>query len=414
MKKRILLIISGGIAAYKILYFIRRIREYNIDIRVILTSGGSKFITPLSVAAISGNKVYQDLFSLTNEAEMGHINLSRQADILLVAPASANILAKMANGLCDDLATTALLASNKPVVVVPAMNMHMWNNSATRANINILRARNIDVIDPIEGDMACGEYGFGKMAEPEYILQYMLDKLTVNLDAITKQPLLKNKKILITAGPTHEEIDPVRYIANKSSGKQGYAIAKAFHDAGADVILISGPVNLPAIDGIKTIYVETAVQMYDSCIMQLERKKQAKVDIVICSAAVADWRVDGANMQKIKKKQGVLPQLNLVENPDILKTISMMKNNRPNLVIGFAAETENMLENAIAKRLRKNCNWILANDVSTDIGVFGGSNNKISLITALGSEDWPEMTKYDVANKLLTKVEEYLTEFIGE
>jgi len=399
MQKRVLLIVSGGIAAYKILEFVRRVREHGVDVRVILTKGGAQFVTPLSLSALSENKVYQDLFSLTDEAEMGHINLSREADLILVAPASADIMAKMATGQCNDLATTTLLATDKPVMVAPAMNVRMWEHIATQTNLEILIKRGISVIGPTEGNMACGEYGMGRMAEPDAILGCVLRHLDINTNA--KQSLLRNKKILITSGPTHEAIDPVRYIANKSSGRQGHAIAEAFAAFGADVTLVSGPTQLPDPIGVKTIHIETAEEMLSICI------KQSKVDIAVFAAAVADWRVEGQLGQKMKKQEGTLPDLKLVENPDILKTISMLKKGRPSLVVGFAAETENIVKNAITKRQRKGCDWILANDVGSGSGTFGGDENTIHLITNNGDENWPRMTKKAVAQRLVGAVENW-------
>ena len=400
MSKRILLIVSGGIAAYKVLEFIRRVREHDVDVRAILTKGGGQFVTPLSLSALTENKVYQDLFSLTDESEMGHINLSRQADLLLVAPASADIMAKMANGQCNDLATTTLLATDKPVLVAPAMNVRMWDHPATQANLNTLIERGVGVIGPTEGPMACGEFGMGRMAEPDAILASVLRRL----DIITKseQSPLNNKKILVTSGPTQEAIDPVRFIANKSSGRQGHAIAAAFAAKGADVTLVSGPTQLANPIGVNVINVISASEMYDVCI------NQSKVDIGVFAAAVADWRVEGQFGQKIKKQDGQLPDLKLIENPDILQTISKQKTGRPKLVIGFAAETENIAENAKVKRQRKGCDWILANDVSTSSGTFGGDENTIHLITPEGSEDWPRMTKQAAAQRLVDAIENWI------
>ncbi|OSQ31753.1 bifunctional phosphopantothenoylcysteine decarboxylase/phosphopantothenate--cysteine ligase CoaBC [Thalassospira sp. MCCC 1A03138] len=396
--KNILLIISGGIAAYKVLEVIRRLRDRDINIRAILTKGGAEFVTPLSVAALTENKVYQDLFSLTDESEMGHIRLSREADLVLVAPASADILAKMATGQAGDLATTALLATNKPVMVVPAMNVEMWNHAATQANIATLEGRGVMRVGPAAGDLACGETGSGRLAEPAEIIAAVVDFLE-------GQPVskpLSGKKAVVTSGPTYEPIDPVRYIANRSSGKQGHAIAGALAAAGADVTLVSGPVSLPDPMGVKVVRIETARQMLDSVLAALP------VDIAICAAAVADWRVTEEAGQKLKKDgSGVIADLKLSENPDILATLSQKGPKRPQLVVGFAAETENVIEHARAKRARKGCDWILANDVAPGTGTFGGDQNEIFLISgvdAASDETWPRQGKNGVARALAERI----------
>ncbi|PKR54722.1 bifunctional phosphopantothenoylcysteine decarboxylase/phosphopantothenate--cysteine ligase CoaBC [Thalassospira marina] len=396
--KNILLIISGGIAAYKVLEVIRRLRDQGASIRAILTKGGAEFVTPLSVAALTENKVYQDLFSLTDESEMGHIRLSREADLVLVAPASADILAKMAAGMANDLATTALLATNKPVLVAPTMNVEMWNNPATQANIATLESRGILRIGPAGGDLACGETGTGRLAEPAEIIAAVQD-FFARQDG--PKPLA-GKKAVVTSGPTHEPIDPVRYIANRSSGKQGHAIAAELARAGADVTLVSGPVNLPDPVGVNVVRVETARDMLASV------QAQMPADIAIFAAAVADWRVKDQAGQKIKKTgDGALPVLQFAENPDILATISQSSPARPALVVGFAAETENVVEHARVKRARKGCDWILANNVAPDTGTFGGEDNEIHLIAgndATSDEVWPRQSKVAVARTLVARI----------
>jgi phosphopantothenoylcysteine decarboxylase/phosphopantothenate--cysteine ligase len=374
------------------------LRDRDINIRAILTKGGAEFVTPLSVAALTENKVYQDLFSLTDEAEMGHIRLSREADLVLVAPASADILAKMATGQAGDLATTALLATNKPVMVVPAMNVEMWNHAATQANIATLEGRGVMRVGPAAGDLACGETGSGRLAEPAEIIAAVVDFLE-------GQPVskpLSGKKAVVTSGPTYEPIDPVRYIANRSSGKQGHAIAAALAAAGADVTLVSGPVSLPDPMGVKVVRIETARQMLDAVLAALP------ADIAVCAAAVADWRVAEEAGQKLKKDgSGVIADLKLSENPDILATLSQKGPKRPQLVVGFAAETENVIEHARAKRARKGCDWILANDVAPGTGTFGGDHNEIFLISgadATSDETWPRQGKNGVARALAERI----------
>jgi phosphopantothenoylcysteine decarboxylase / phosphopantothenate---cysteine ligase len=383
--KSILLIISGGIAAYKSLLLIRLLRRKGYGVRVILTKSAKEFVTPLTVASLSNDKVYDELFNLTDEHEMGHINLSRSADLVVVAPATANIIAKMVHGITDDMATTALLATNKPVMIAPAMNVRMWHHAATQRNIAQLKADGITIIDPVEGDMACGEYGIGRVAEPEDIMAAIEQALTPQI--------LKGKRVLVTSGPTREAIDPVRYISNHSSGKQGHAIALACRRAGANVTLITGPVSIPTPSD--AIHVETALQMYEAV------HQAGAQDVYICAAAVADWRVVNPSSQKTKKqddkKKGVMPSLEFTENPDILASL---KGKAP-LVIGFAAETENVIENAKAKLLKKGCNMIIANDVSPETGTFGGDVNSVHIVTFDKVETWEKMSKEAVAAKLV-------------
>lgn len=394
--KRVLLIVSGGIAAIKIPEVIRSIRELGGSVRCVLTKGGEQFVTPLSLAALSEDKVYTDLFSLTDESEMGHINLSRDADVLMVAPASADILAKMAAGLANDLASTVLLATDKPVICVPSMNVRMWEHMATQANVQTLEARGVTFIGPVEGDMACGEYGMGRMVEPAEIIQ--------GLKAFfhdTPRPL-RGRHAIVTSGPTFEPIDPVRYIANRSSGKQGHAIAAALSDLGCRTTLITGPTNLADPVGCDVIRIETAREMLAATEAALP------ADIAVFAAAVADWRTSGEAQEKIKKQPGATPpSLDMVENPDILKTVSASGNSRPTLVVGFAAETNDVLTNASEKRARKGCDWIVANDVSPETGTFSGDNNTVHLITDGAVEDWPRMTKTDVAKQLAGRIAHY-------
>ncbi|MCC3861894.1 bifunctional phosphopantothenoylcysteine decarboxylase/phosphopantothenate--cysteine ligase CoaBC [Pseudemcibacter aquimaris] len=394
--KRILLVIGGGIAAYKCLDLIRRLRERGVSIKAILTKGGSEFVTPLSVSSLIEDKVYQDLFSLTDEAEMGHIRLSRENDLILVAPATADLMAKMACGIADNLATTTLLASNKQIMLAPTMNTEMWKNPATQANIATLKERGMLFVDPADGDLACGEVGTGRLAETEDIIATIEAFFLSKIDGP-----LRGKKITVTAGPTHEDIDPVRYIANRSSGKQGYTIASKLAQLGADVTLISGPTNLATPNHVKRINVTSANEMMENT------ENTLPADVVICVAAVADWHVKNAGEQKIKKQNGEFPALEFGENPDILKSISNHVT-RPGLVIGFAAETENVLDHAKAKLDKKGCDWIVANDVSGD--VMGGDDNQIHLITNSGIDTWPLMDKNSVAAKLASKIEEYFKE----
>jgi phosphopantothenoylcysteine decarboxylase/phosphopantothenate--cysteine ligase len=389
--KRILLIVSGGIAAYKSLELIRRLRERGASVRCILTRGGAQFVTPLSLAALSEDKVYTDLFSLTDEAEMGHIQLSRDADLLLVVPASADILAKMAHGMADDLATTALLATDKAVMVAPTMNVRMWTHAATQANLETLRARGVHFVGPAEGDMACGEFGPGRMAEPNEIADAVSDFFEDSAP-------LSGRRALVTSGPTHEAIDPVRYIANRSSGRQGHAIAAALARRGAITTLVTGPTHQPDPAGVKIIRVESAREMLAAC------EKALPADVAVCAAAVADWRMANEATGKLKKTGAGIPALEMIENPDILATLAAAANTRPRLVIGFAAETEKVVDHAQAKRTKKGCDWILANDVSPETGTFGGADNTIHLVSADGVEDWPRMSKTDVAERLADRI----------
>ena len=389
--KRVLLIVSGGIAAYKSLEVIRRLRERGISVRCILTAGGAQFVTPLSLSAISGDKVYGELFSLTDEAEMGHIQLSRDADLLLVAPATADILARMTQGLANDLATTALLATDKPVMVAPSMNVRMWTHPATQANLASLKARGTLFVGPNEGDMACGEYGPGRLAEP--------DEIVAAVERFFQSgSRLEGLRALVTSGPTHEAIDPVRYIANRSSGKQGHAIAQALADLGADTTLVSGPTSLPDPERVRVKHVRSAEEMLAACLDSLPS------DVAVCAAAVADWKVAAAANQKLKKGDEGPPSLTLTANPDILARLAEPGAQRPRLVIGFAAETEKVIEHATAKRQRKGCDWILANDVSAESGTFGGDDNSIHLISADANESWPRMSKRQVAACLAERV----------
>lgn len=389
--KRVLLIISGGIAAYKSLELIRLLRKSGLTVRCILTKGGAQFITPLSVSALTENKVFTDLFSLTDEAEMGHISLSRETDLLLVAPASADILAKMAQGLADDLASTVILATDKPVLVAPAMNVRMWQHKATQENISTILRRGVLIVGPDEGNMACGEFGPGRLADPEEILR------SVKVYFGENSPLA-GRTALVTSGPTHEPIDPVRYIANRSSGRQGHAIAAALASKGAKTTLISGPTNLPDPAGVKVINIETAQQMLTAC------QKALPADVVVCAAAVADFRIATESNKKIKKIKGKTPVLKITENPDVLATISKANTSRPELVIGFAAETHDIIPNAQLKLKDKKCDWLLANDVSEGSGTFGSENNTVHLVTADSVENWPQMTKKDVANLLAERI----------
>jgi phosphopantothenoylcysteine decarboxylase/phosphopantothenate--cysteine ligase len=390
--KRIFLIIGGGIAAYKSLELVRRLAERDVSVKVILTRAGAQFVTPLSLASLSRSKVYDDLFSLTDEAEMGHIELSRAADLLVVAPATADLMAKMANGQANDLATTALLATDKPVLIAPAMNVRMWNHPATQRNLARLEADGVLISGPEEGPMACGEFGPGRMSEVADIVKAIEAFFAQQSDDRT----LAGKRVLVTAGPTHEPIDPVRFIGNRSSGKQGYAVAAAAAALGAETVLISGPVTLAVPDGVKLVRVETAQEMLAAVEAALP------VDIAVFAAAVADWRVEGSQGQKIKKAaSGEAPHLALVENPDILKHVAAMAAGRPRLVVGFAAETENVLANAQAKLARKGCDMIIANDVSPASGVMGGEDNRVQLVTARGVESWPDMPKRAVAARLM-------------
>ncbi len=395
----VLLIIGGGIAAYKSLELIRTLSRRGISVRAILTRGGGEFITPLSVSALSGDKCYTDLFDLTDETEMGHIELSRAADLVVVAPATADLMAKAAGGLAGDLASTALLATDKPVMMAPAMNVRMWAHPATQRNLRQLLNDGIEMIGPDEGDMACGEFGPGRMSEPDHIA----DAVEARLAALTGGPLA-GKRLLLTAGPTHEPLDPVRYIANRSSGKQGYALAKALARAGGDVTLVSGPTALPDPHGVKTIRVETAREMMAATEASLP------ADCAIFCAAVADYRPEIETEQKIKKERGGLSSLPLAENPDILKTIARMGPGRPALVIGFAAETNDVVAHATSKRARKGCDWIVANDVSHGAHcAMGGEQNAVIVISDAGEEHWPQMSKDAVAERLAIRIADALS-----
>jgi phosphopantothenoylcysteine decarboxylase/phosphopantothenate--cysteine ligase len=395
--KRVLLIVAGGIAAYKCLELIRRLRERGAAVRCILTKGGAEFVTALSLAALSEDKVYTELFSLTDESEMGHIELSREADLLVVAPASADILAKMTQGIADDLATTALLATDKPVLVAPAMNVRMWHHAATQANLALLESRGVRRVGPGEGPMACGEFGLGRMAEPAEILAAIEGLLAADGP-------LKGRRAIVTSGPTHEPIDPVRYIGNRSSGRQGHAIAAALARHGAATILVSGPTAEPDPPGVEMRRVETAEEMLAAC------RSALPADVAVCAAAVADWRVAKPVDQKLKKNGGKPPRLELALNPDILATLSDGSNLRPRLVVGFAAETENVVDNAVAKRKAKGCDWILANDVSPRTGTFGGAQNTVHLISADGVEHWPTLSKGEVAERLALRIVQHFAE----
>ncbi|MGI9395157.1 MAG: bifunctional phosphopantothenoylcysteine decarboxylase/phosphopantothenate--cysteine ligase CoaBC [Boseongicola sp.] len=389
--KRILLIIGGGIAAYKSLELIRLIKKAGGTVTPVLTGAAEEFVTPLSVSALSGDKPYTDLFDLTDEAEMGHIELSRSADLVVVAPATADLLAKMAGGHANDLASTILMATDTPVLVAPAMNVRMWLHPANQRNIATLEADGISRIGPDEGDMACGEYGPGRMAEPAAIF-----------DAIGAQLAdgpLKGRRAIVTSGPTHEPIDPVRYLANRSSGTQGAAIAAALSALGAEVIFVTGPAITPPPAGVEVVKVETAEQMLAAV------DSVTAVDVAVFSAAVADWRVSSASTAKLKKDgSGSPPALELSENPDILATTAQRKENRPELVIGFAAETDDVVANATAKRTRKGCDWIVANDVSPETGIMGGDENAVTIIDESGAEAWPRMSKDQVAKKLAARI----------
>ncbi len=392
--KRILLIISGGIAAYKSLELIRLFKKSGASVRCVLTNGGAHFVTPLSVAALSEEEVYTDLWSLKDETEMGHIRLSREADLVLVAPASANLISQMAYGLAEDLASTTLLATNQPVMVCPAMNPMMWQHAATQDNIATLKKRGIKIFEPATGDMACGENGVGRMQEPEDILQHVIEHFQNN------KPLA-GLKAIVTSGPTHEPIDPVRFIGNRSSGKQGHALASALEQAGASVTLITGPVNIPNPKGLKTIAVETADQMLKAA------EENLPADIAICAAAVSDWRVKNFQDNKIKKgKDKKPPTLEMVENPDILKAISTHKTKRPSLVIGFAAETENLIENAKSKLETKKCDWIIANNVGEN-DIFGSDQNKPILLTKDNQTDFEMADKTIIARDIVTEIIKY-------
>jgi phosphopantothenoylcysteine decarboxylase/phosphopantothenate--cysteine ligase len=407
--KSILLIVGGGIAAYKSLDLVRRLKERGASVRAILTRGGAEFVTPLSLSVLTEEKAFTDLFDLKDEAEIGHIRLSREADLIVVAPATADLLAKMAHGLADDLATAVLLAADKQVLVAPAMNVRMWQHAATQRNIATLRADGVELVGPDEGEMACGEYGPGRMAEPQAILE-TIESLLADQQAMGRgapaKPLgspLRGRRVLVTSGPTQEPIDPVRYIANRSSGKQGHALARAAAALGAEVTLVSGPVALPDPQGVTVVKVETAHEMLAATLAALP------ADIAICAAAVADWRAADESPQKLKKQNQVEAELKLALNPDILATISKPGPKRPTLVIGFAAETENLIENATAKRRSKGADWIVANDVWPGTGAMGGDRTQVHLITGAGVEDWPPLSKDETAARILARAAEALT-----
>ena len=393
--KHILLIVGGGVAAFKALDLLRRLREQGAIVTPVLTKAGAEFVTPLSLSALSASKVYQDLFDLTDEAEMGHIELSRAADLIVVAPATADLMAKMAQGLANDLASTLLLATDKRVLIAPSMNVRMWEHPATQRNLATLQGDGVMVVGPDAGAMACGEFGPGRLAETPDII--------AAIDAALNDGPLKGKHILVTSGPTHEPIDPVRYIANRSSGAQGTAIAKALIALGADVTFVTGPADVAPPAGARVIAVQTAKQMLDAV------TTAAPADAAVFAAAVADWHVANAGDSKIKKDKSGLPKLEFAENPDILATVSQMKSGRPALVVGFAAETDDVIANATAKRLRKGCDWILANDVSPETGIMGGSENDVTLITADGAEDWPRMSKDATAAALADRIAKAIT-----
>lgn len=393
--KRILLIIGGGIAAYKSLDLIRRLRERGAAVTPVLTRAAEEFVTPLSASALAAEKAYRHLFDLTDEAEMGHIQLSRAAHLIVVAPATADLMAKMAHGHADDLASTLLLATDQRILVAPAMNVRMWQHPATQRNIAQLRSDGVMFVGPNEGDMACGEYGPGRMAEP-------LEIVGAVEAALTGGPL-KGRHVVVTSGPTHEPIDPVRFIANRSSGAQGTALAAALRDLGARVTFITGPATVPPPQGVRVLRVETASQMADAV------KGALPADAAIFAAAVADWRVENASATKLKKDQsGKAPALSFAENPDILATVSRMSEGRPELVVGFAAETNDVVAHATAKRDRKKCDWIIANDVSPSTGIMGGSENAITIITPTGAEEWPRLPKDEVARRLAARVADAL------
>lgn len=406
--KRILMIIGGGIAAYKSIELIRLLRKSGHDVRCVLTASGAQFVTPLTLGAISSNKVHSDLFDLTDEVEMGHIQLSRSADLVVVCPATANLLAKMAGGLADDLATTLLLATDKPVLAVPAMNVRMWLHPATQRNIALLRGDGVEIMTPDDGDMACGEFGPGRLPAPPAIHAAIAAKLAGAVDVLAGQPdfappsprPLTGRRILITAGPTHEPIDPVRYIANRSSGKQGYAIAAAAAELGAEVLLVSGPVALPTPAGVTRIDVESAREMAAAVDSHLP------ADAAILVAAVADWRAADTSDKKIKKDgSGEVAPLKLAENPDILVGLAKSAK-RPPLLVGFAAETNDVIDHATAKLARKGCDWIVANDVSAD--PMGGESNQVHIVSPAGVTSWERLPKSAVARKLMESIADEL------
>lgn len=388
--KRILLIIGGGIAAFKALDLIRRLRDQGASVVPVLTKAGEEFVTPLSASALAAQKVYRDLFDLTDEAEMGHIELSRAADLVVVAPATADLMAKMAGGHANDLASTLLMATDKRVLIAPAMNVRMWEHPATQRNLAVLRGDGVHVVGPDEGNMACGEYGPGRMAE--------VPDIVAAIGAALGDGPLKGRHAIVTSGPTHEPIDPVRYIANRSSGAQGAAIAAALRDLGARVTFVTGPATVPPPEGVAVTRVETAREMAEAV------AAAHPADVAVFAAAVADWRVENAAAEKMKKGAGGLPVLAFAENPDILADVAKMGAGRPALVVGFAAETEDVVAHARAKLDRKGCDWIVANDVSPETGIMGGAENAVHLVTATGVEDWPRMAKGEVARRLAARI----------
>lgn len=408
--KRILLIIGGGIAAYKSLDLIRRFRERGARVRVVITAAGQQFVTPLAASALSGDKVFTDLFSLTDEAEMGHIELSRDADLVVVAPATANLIARLANGHADDLASTLLIATDKRVLLAPAMNVRMWQHPATQRNVACAVSDGATFVGPDDGEMACGEFGPGRMSEPLAIVA-AADRLLADgatqllLPARDDDAILKGRRIVVTSGPTHEPIDPVRYIANRSSGRQGHAIAEAAARAGGEVVLISGPVNIPDPAATRTVRVETAEEMLSAV------EESLPADIFVSAAAVADWRMAKASPQKVKKARDQESlELHLVKNPDILAKIARRKKNRPTVVVGFAAETERVEEFATAKRKAKKCDLIVANNVSAETGIMGGLRNQVHLVDRHGTESWPLLDKQEVARRLIERFARMLQE----
>lgn len=388
--KTILLIIGGGIAAYKSLELIRRLRERGAQVVPVMTHAAGEFVTPLSVSALAGGKVYSDLFDLTDEAEMGHIQLSRAADLIVVAPATADLIGKVAGGLAGDLASTLLMATDTDVLMAPAMNVRMWEHYSVQRNVAWLRENGVGFVGPNDGDMACGEFGPGRMSEPMEIIAAIEARLAAGP--------LAGKRIVVTSGPTHEPIDPVRYIANRSSGAQGTAIARALAARGAEVVFVTGPADVAPPEGVQVVKVQSAREMMDAVTTALP------ADVAVMAAAVADWRVKSASGSKIKKVKGALPVLEFEENPDILATVSQMGEGRPGLVVGFAAETDDVVAHATAKRSRKGCDWIVANDVSPETGIMGGTENAIVLISQSGAEEWPRMGKQDVAERLADRI----------
>ena len=394
--KRILLIIGGGIAAFKALDLIRRLREGGATVTPVLTKAAQEFVTPLSASALAAEKVYRDLFDLTDEAEMGHIELSRAADLVVVAPATADLMAKMANGHADDLASTLLMATDKRVLIAPAMNVRMWAHPATRRNAATLAADGVLFAGPVEGAMACGEFGPGRMSEPHEIVG--------DIERALADGPLRGRHVIVTSGPTHEPIDPVRYIANRSSGAQGTALARALAGLGADVTFITGPATVPPPAGVRVVAVETALEMQEAVEAALP------AEAAVFAAAVADWRVEAVSDRKIKKDGGGPPALEFAENPDILATVSQRAEGRPALVVGFAAETHDVVQNASAKRQRKGCDWIVANDVRPETGIMGGQENAVTLVTSEGTEAWPRLDKSEVAARLAARIAAALAE----